>query len=111
MSVSAKTKILINRIRYFCLGRRPKKIYCPGFYFQQNPATVFFSTGRHLIPRSLLADYRDAVAKLKLGSELKGRINKVLQNKELHLSDKSSKKYRVGMMRRFPKATCYFIMV
>jgi uncharacterized protein (TIGR02453 family) len=53
------------------------RMECSGFYFHLEPPTLMLAVGMHLLPKFLLAPYRQAVADPKLGPALARAVAKV----------------------------------
>ena len=54
-----------------------KRMACPGFYFQLDPARVLLAAGMHMFDKPMLQTYRDAVVHPKHGPALVRAIKKV----------------------------------
>lgn len=51
---------------------------CPGFYFRLTSDRVFIGVGMHMMPKDMLARFRDAVVDDKTGKSLEAAVGKVV---------------------------------
>ncbi|MBD3420236.1 MAG: TIGR02453 family protein [Chitinivibrionales bacterium] len=80
-----------------------KRMECPGYYFHYANGQIMFAAGLHMMPKHILAAYRDAVVHAKHGLALKKAIRKV-EKLGYEVGEKQYKKVPRGCDPSHPNA-------
>jgi uncharacterized protein (TIGR02453 family) len=100
----------INRDIRFSKDKRPYKDHldlwfwhgekrgweCPGFYMRISPERIWIGVGMHMMPKDMLARYRDAVVDDKAGAALEAAVAKVTKAGDYPLGEPTRKQVPRG---------------